>query len=112
MNQEERLPKICALRVKMYAYLLDDDSEKKKAKETKKYVIKISLKTITDCLFNDKVILKSQQRFKSDHHDVYTEQINKIALSSTDGKRLQTIDKLQRIHVKQMLLKYAQVECY
>ena len=33
----------------MYAYILDDDSEKKKAKETKKYVIKISLKTITDC---------------------------------------------------------------
>ena len=78
----------------MYAYILDDDSEKKKAKETKKYVIKISLKTITDCLFNDKVILKSQQRFKSDHHDVYTEQINKIALSSNDDKRLQTFDKI------------------
>ena len=47
----------------------------------------------TDCLFNDKIILKSQQRFKSDYHNVYTEQINKIALSSNDDKRLQTFDK-------------------
>ena len=46
-----------------------------------------------DSLFNDKIILKSQQRFKSDYHNVYTEQINKIALSSNDDKRLQTFDK-------------------
>ena len=38
--------------------------------------------------------------------------INMMALSSNDDKRLQTIDKLQRIHVEQMLLKYVQVECY
>ena len=49
----------------------------------------------TDCLFNDKTILKSQQRFKSDYRNVYTEQINKIALSSNDDKRLQTFDKIK-----------------
>ena len=108
------MKQFCTLRAKTYSYLMDDNSEVKKSKGTKKYVIKRKtvFKNYIDCLFNDKVILKSQQRFKSDHHDVYTEQINKIALSSTDGKRLRTIDKLQRIHVKQMLLKYAQVECY
>ena len=47
-----------------------------------------------DSLFNDKIILKSQQRFKSDHHKVYTEEVNKIALSSNDDKRLQTFDKV------------------
>ena len=47
-----------------------------------------------DCLFNDKIILKSQQRFKSDHLNVYTEEINKIALSNNDDKRLQTSDKI------------------
>ena len=46
-----------------------------------------------DSLFNDKIILKSQQRFKSDHHMVHTEEVNKIALSSNDDKRLQTFDK-------------------
>ena len=48
-----------------------------------------------DCLFNDKIILKSQQRFKSDHHRVYTEDVNKIALSSDDDKRLQTFDGIE-----------------
>ena len=47
-----------------------------------------------DCLFNSKVVLKSQQRFKSERHEVYTEEINKIALSSNDDKRLQTFDKI------------------
>ena len=47
-----------------------------------------------DSLFNDEIILKSQQRFKSDYHEVYTEEINKIALSSNDDKRLQTFDKI------------------
>ena len=48
----------------------------------------------TDCLFNNKIILKSQQRFQSDHHKVYTEEVNKIALSINDDKRLQTFNKL------------------
>ena len=47
-----------------------------------------------DSLFNDKIILKSQQRFKSDHHRVYTEEVNKIVLSSNDDKRLQTFNKV------------------
>ena len=51
---------------------MDDDSEHKKAKGTKTCVIKrrLMVKNYKDCLFNNKVILKSQQRFKSDHHNV------------------------------------------
>ena len=44
-----------------------------------------------DCLFNDKTILRSQQRSKSYHHKVYAKEVNKIALSSDDDKRLQNI---------------------
>ena len=47
-----------------------------------------------DCLFNDKILLKSQQRFKNNHHKVYTEEVNKTALSSNDDKRLQTFDRI------------------
>ena len=47
-----------------------------------------------DCLLTNKIVLKSQQRFKSERHDVYTEEINKIALSSNDNKRLQTFDRI------------------
>ena len=41
------------------------------------------------------MILKSQQKFKSDRHKVYTEYVNKIALSSNDDKRLQTFDRIE-----------------
>ena len=39
--------------------------------------------------------MKSQQRFKSERHNVYTGEINKIALSSNDDKRLQTSDRIK-----------------
>ena len=52
------------------------------------------VKNYEDCLLNNKVMLKSQQRFKSDYHKVYTEEINEIALSRNDDKRLQTFDKI------------------
>ena len=47
-----------------------------------------------DCLSNGEAILKSQQRFKSDHHKLYTEDVNKIALSSDDDKWLQTFNRV------------------
>ena len=45
-----------------------------------------------DSLFNNKIIMQPQLRFKSDHHNVYTEEVNKIALNRSDNKRLQTFD--------------------
>ena len=45
-------------------------------------------------MLSNEIILKSQQRFKSERHDLYTEEINKIALSSNDDKRLQTFDRI------------------
>ena len=92
------------LRAKAYAYFIngynsgDYDKNKinKKAKGTKKCVIKRELmfKNYEDSLCNNEIILKLQQRLKSDHHKVYTEEVNKIALSSNDDKRLQTFDRI------------------
>ena len=39
----------------------------------------------------------------------YTEEVNKIALSSNDDKRSQTLTELQHIHMELMLLKYGEV---
>ena len=68
----------------------------KKAKGTKKCVIKrrVKFNDYKDCLLNNEIILKSQQRFKSERHDVYTDEINKIALSSNDNNRLLTYDRI------------------
>ena len=72
-------------------------------------------KNYKDCLFNNNIILKLQQRFKRDCHNIYTEQINEIALSSNDDKRLQTFDKITtypygtnafKVYKSEMLSKY------
>ena len=84
------------LRPKTYSYLTDDGKEDKKAKGTKKCVIKrvIKFNDYKNCLLKDKVLLKSQQRLISKKHDVYTEDINKIALSNDDDKRIVSSDKI------------------
>ena len=85
-----------ALRPKTYSYITDDCKKDKKAKETKKCVIKRMMKfnDYKNCLLNGKAVLKSQQRFKSKGHDIYTENVNTIALSSNDDKRIVAPDKI------------------
>ena len=87
---------VLALRPKTWAYLMDDGSEHKNTKGTKKCVTKQNLmfENYKDFLFNEKAIFKKQQKLKSYYHDMYTEEINKVALSSNDDKRAQTFDRV------------------
>ena len=75
---------------------MGDDKESKKAKGTKKCIInrRLMFENYKDPLFNNKTIMRSQLRFKSDHHNVFTEELNKIVLSGSDNKRLQTFDRV------------------
>ena len=103
--------------------LIDDGSEDKKAKGTERCVIKRKLKfekykncleatelenkinylgkkkididSIKEFIKSNKSILKVQKRFKSERHNVFTEEINKIALSSNDDKRMQSVDSIE-----------------
>ena len=86
----------CNVTAKLYVYLKEDVSEHKKVKGTKKYIIKreIMFENYKESLFEGKIISKSQQRFKSDHHIVYTKEINKIAFCTNDDKRIQTFDRI------------------
>ena len=93
----EIITEFIALRPKTYSYLTDNDKIDKKAKGTKKCVIKKMIKfdDYKKCLLNDEVILKSQQRFISNKHDVYTKDVNKIALSNDDDdKRIVLSNKI------------------
>ena len=68
------MTEFCALRAKSYAFKLDDDTEMKKGKGTKKCIVKRELmfENYKDALFNDKIIIRSQQRFRSyNHKSVY-----------------------------------------
>ena len=109
-----------ALRLRRYSYIMNDGQkikEIKKSKGIKKNVIKRELKLnyYKDCLINNKVILKLQQRFKSKKHNVYTERINGITLSINDDKILKTFDKITtypygtnafKVYESEMLSKY------
>ena len=60
---------LVASRAKTYGYLMEDNSEHKKAKGTKKCLIKRELmfENYKSCVLNNKTVLKKQQPFKSDH---------------------------------------------
>ena len=85
------------LRPKAYSYKTDDNIELKKAKGTKKCVINkmLSFSDYNKCLFDNEKVLRSQQRFNSENHIVYTENINKITLSCNDNKRFVATDRIE-----------------
>ena len=61
-----------------------------------------------------KLILQTQERFKSERDNVYTEEINKIALSSNDDKRVQPID-LKEVNgygaIKDLVSEKEEIKC-
>ena len=135
------------LREKTYSYLTDASSEDKRAKDTKKCVIKRTLKLenykncsvatqlenkvnyvektefIIDCfkedhkktIKNNQLILKIQKRFKSKRLNVFTEEINKITLSSNNDKRMQSTDSIIEIYAyrtnKDLVSEKEEIKC-
>ena len=75
---------------------------------------KLMFENYKESLFDGKIILRSQQRFRSNHHRVYTEEVNKIALSSNDDKRIQTFDKITTYPygASVIKLKFVRMKCY
>ena len=86
-----------ALRPKAHSYKTNDNIELKKSKGIKKCIINkmLNFNDYKNCLFDNENVLRSQQRFKSDNHSVYTKNINKIALSCNDDKRFVATDGIE-----------------
>ena len=74
------MTELVGLRAETYPYLDYDEKEEKKAKGTRKCVIKrrIKFNYYKMSFFNDNPVLRSQEVFKSKFHDVYTLQLNKL----------------------------------
>ena len=87
---------ITELRPKAYSYMTNNFIEMKKAKGTKKCVVNKMLRfdDYKKRLFDNGKVLESQQRFKSENHEVYMENINKIALSCDDDERIVASDRI------------------
>ena len=58
-----------------------------------------------DCLLNNKNVYRSQQRFRSYNHDVYTEEVNTIASSANVIRDYKHMIELKHTYMEQMLLK-------
>ena len=87
-----------ALRAKTYAFVQINEEneleEHKKANGTKKCIIKkhLDFELYKRALLNNETIRCTQQRFKSDHHKIYTQSVYKIALNNKDDERIQSFD--------------------
>ena len=77
------------LRAKLYSYKMFEGEESKKCKGVKKSVVKKSIahENYKECLFTGKEQLRTMNVIRSHKHEIYTEEVNKIALSSSDDKR-------------------------
>ena len=77
------------LRAKLYSFIMDDGGEIKKCKGIKKQVVEssISHEDYKTCLLTGKEQLRKQNILRSYNHEVYTEEVNKVALSALDDKR-------------------------
>ena len=77
------------LRSKLYSFIMDEGEETKKCKGIKKNVVNntITHEDYKTCLLTGKEQYRMQNIIRSHNHEVYTEQVNKIALSPVDDKR-------------------------
>ena len=77
------------LRAKLYSYKMEEGKENKRCKGIKKAVVEKSIthEDYKTCLETGKEQLRRQNIIRSYEHTLYTEEVNKIALSAADDKR-------------------------
>jgi hypothetical protein len=85
-----RIVEFVGLRPKLYSYKTAGGQEEKKCKGVKACVVKntITHEDYKNCLLDGKPRHRTMKVFRSRDHDIYTEEVNKIALSANDDKRV------------------------
>ena len=94
---------------KLYSYLMENYGKKEKideickAKGVKKNVIKNSLRFegYEKCLFSGEKVMKEMNIIRSKNHDIYSMNVNKVALSANDDKRLVCPNKIDTLAFRQ-----------
>ena len=85
----KRIKEFVGLRAKLYSFIMEDGKENKRCKGVKKQVVESSIthEDYKTCLRTGKEQLRKQHILRSYEHEVFTEEVNKIALSALDDKR-------------------------
>ena len=90
------------LRPKLYSFKIENCGGVKKCKGIKKNVVKkeIAFEDYVRCLFSGEKQMKSMKIIRSENHDIYSKEVNKIALSSDDNKRLIKQNKVNTLAIR------------
>ena len=87
------------LRAKLYSYKMFEGKEEKKCKGIKKSVVRkdISHEDYKECLFSGASQMRKMNVIRSRRHEIFSETVNKIALSANDDKRIILEDKISTL---------------
>ena len=90
------------LRPKLYSFKIEEGKNVKKCKGIKKSVISkgITFEHYFDCLFTGEKQMRSMKIIQSKNHDIYSKEVNKIALSCEDNKRKVLEDKIHTLALR------------
>ena len=89
------------LRPKLYSYKVEEN-EVRKCKGIKKNVIKkkIDFDDYVKCLISGEKEMRNMKIIRSEKHDIYSKEVNKVALSNEDDKRVVLKDKIHTIAIR------------
>ena len=98
----KQITQFVGLRPKLYSYKVEDEKELKKCKGIKKNVIKkkLDFDDYVKCLFTGEKEMRSMKIIRSENHDIYSKEVNKVALSNQDDKRQVLDDKIHTLALR------------
>ena len=104
----DNMKEFIGLRAKLYSCKMEDGTEKKRCKGIKKAVVAKSIRheNYKTCLQTGKEQYRTQNILRSYEHDIYFEEINKIALSAADDKRYLLKDSFDTLAWGHYKIKY------
>ena len=90
------------LRPKLYSFRIEEDKEVRKCKGIKKNVVKkkLDFDDYVQCLFLGKKQMRKMKIIRSENHDIYSKEVNKVALSNEDDKREVLLGKVKTIALR------------
>ena len=85
------------MRPKLYSFRIEEDKEVRKCKGIKENVIKkkLDFDDYVQCLFTGRKEMRKMKIIRSEKHEIYSKEVNKVALSNEDDKRTTLFGKLK-----------------
>ena len=98
----QQITHFVGLRPKLYSFKVEDSGLTKKCTGVKKNVVKKNIKfeDYVHCLFSGEKQVRSMKIIRSENHNIYSKEVNKIALSNEDDKRTVLEDKVHTLALR------------